>query len=254
MAARQALGDRVPIPPGMKPGHVLWVDTQAPGGPVERRFLCATQTDIDRGWVASDRLRQLRPGEIGLSSDADDVRSLTGNMEPAKVLDPVAFPPAHTGLVGRYWRCNLAELRKLYPRDGDTSVACWIVEAPWAHPVWHSYVAVLIHLRRAPGVPDPLVYLQGATHEIWLYALAHDRPREAGIRGRESPLKFAMEPKQFAAQFIEPTDAAAVSRVEAALAEVCSGHLSPDSGHHHQLEWAVRFGANMIKGHREAAE
>jgi hypothetical protein len=145
-------------------------------------------------------------------------------------------------------------LRKRYPTDVDTSVAVWIVEAAWAHPIWHSYVAVLVHLRAAPGVPEPLIYLQGATHEIWLYALAHDRPREPGIRGRESPMRHAMEPKQFAAQFIERDDEAAHARVEAALAEVCSGHLSPDSGHHHQLEWAVRFGANMLKGYRDAAE
>lgn len=251
----QPLGARIPIPANvaatLRPGHVMWVDTQAEGAPVERRFLCVTQTDIERGWVAAERLRNLGPGDVGMSSDADDVRSLTGSMEPAPVKDPVTFPPIHTGFVGRYWRCNLVELRKafreLYTGRADATLACWVLEAPWAHPVWSSYVVVLIHLRPIAGGKAPIIYLDGATHEMWLYALSQDAPREPAIRGRESPMAHAMNPKQFAAQFIEPSDEAAMARVEAALKEVCSGHPSPDSGHHHQLEWAVRFGANMLK-------
>lgn len=250
----QPLGDRVQIPADvaatLRPGHVMWFDTQAVGAPVERRFLCVTQSDIDRGWVHAERLRRLRPGDVGMTTDADDVRSLTGSMEPAPVNDAVAFPPLHVGYVGRYWRCNLTEIRKqlLLPVTEDATVGVWIVEAPWAHPIWHSYAAVLVHLRPLSDKRPTVFYLEGASHEFWLFALSPEVRREPAIRGRENPVARTLSPKQFAAQFIEPSDEAATARVEAALKEVCSGHLSPDSGHHHQLEWAVRFGANMMKG------
>jgi hypothetical protein len=77
------------------------------------------------------------------------------------------------------------------------------------------------------------------------------------MRGRDTPAEATRwSPMQFGSPVRSSRDdeAATMERVEAALAEVCSGHLSPDSGHHHQLEWAVRFGANMLKGYRDAAE
>lgn len=240
--------ERITLPPGLSAGQVLWVDTRSKDGPVERRFVVVNRSEIQRGWIEPERLECLRPGDIGMSSNASDVRSVTGSLEPAKVLDKVTLPAIHEGHVGRFWRGNLTQLYKTFPNPNgqpDGTVAYWVIEAPWAHPVWHSYTAVLVHLRDI-GLPTKF-YLEGATHEIWLYAMTPDKPRDGAVRGRVSPLELAMTPKQFAAQFIEPNDQAAKARVEVALEEVCAGRLSPDSDRHHQLEWARRFGDNMMK-------
>lgn len=238
--------ERIALPPGLQAGQVLWVDTQQPGGPVERRFLVLTRSEIQRGWVKAERVAQLQAGDVGMSTNSADVRALTGSMEPAKPLDHVSLPALHEGHVGRFWRGNLAALRKRLPTDRpDGTVAYWIVEAPWAHPVWHSYNVLLVHLRDI-GLPTKF-YLDGATHELWLHALNPEQPRDPFVRGRASPMEATLSPKQFAAQFIEPNDQAAAARVTAALEEVCAGRLSPDSDHHHQLEWARRFGDNMMK-------
>lgn len=240
---------RIALPPGLQAGQVLWVDTQQPGGPVERRFLVLNRSEIQRGWVRAERVAQLKNGQVGMSSNSADVRSLTGTMEPAKPLDRVSLEAIHEGHVGRYWRGNLVQLRKQLQLETagrpDGTVGYWIVEAPWAHPVWHSYLALLVHLRDI-GLPTKF-YLDGATHELWLFALDPQMPRDSFVRGRTSPMEATLSPKQFGAQFIEPNDDAAKARVEAALEEVCAGRLSPDSDHHHQLEWARRFGDNMMK-------
>lgn len=243
--------ERITLPPGLQAGQVLWVDTRTkPSAPVERRFLVVNRSEIERGWVEAERLLPLGPGDVGMSTNSADVRALTGTLEPAKPLDRVSLRPLHEGHVGRFWRGNLTALRhhvreQLATDRPDGTVAYWIVEAPWAHPVWHSYSVLLVHLRDI-GLPTKF-YLAGATHEIWLHALDPQAPRDAFVRGRASPMEATLSPKQFAAQFVELNDDAAAARVTAALEEVCAGRLSPDSDHHHQLEWARRFGDNMMK-------
>ena len=54
---------------------------------------------------------------------------------------------------GKAWRFDLDAIRMRMKADpaSDAAVDAWLIEAPWAHPVWHSYLVMLIHLRPIPG-------------------------------------------------------------------------------------------------------
>jgi hypothetical protein len=156
------------------------------------------------------------------------------------VFDHIDVTPTLVGPHGRAWKVDIDEV---YQRRGITreaEVAEWVVEAPWAHPVWHSYVLVVIHLRPMPG-PAVKLFLDGATHEVWVLALDPDSSREKMITtGEMVPLR----PMNFAAQIIEPSDDAAAARIEKTVRSICDGKLSPDTDF--VASWAARFGDNML--------
>ena len=147
--------------------------------------------------------------------------------------DPVSAEPAILGPRGRAWTL---------PLPSALTVASLMIEAPWAHPFWHSYAFWLVHLRPAPGTPELIIHLPGATHELVLAALDPKHPRERVLAGGPLPV---LTPMNFAAQIIEPTDAAALERVWRAAQAVCDGRLSPDTDHRHS--WAALFGGNMLQ-------
>lgn len=182
---------------------------------------------------------------IVVGSGAQAIRALTGNLEPADVKDPVSAAPDLVGHVGRAWKQDLdAMRRKLGVRaEDDGALAIWIVEAPWAHLAWHSYVLVLVHLRPMPDGRATVFHLEGATHELWLYAANPDTPREPVIRGEAT--FNVLHPCNFAAQLIEASDEAALAKIEAAVRDVIDGRLSPDTDF--RRTWADRFGWNMMK-------
>jgi hypothetical protein len=51
------------------------------------------------------------------------------------------------------------------------AVGSWIVEAPWAHPVWSQYFVTFCHLRQLENAPPPIKFDRQATHEIVVAAL-----------------------------------------------------------------------------------
>lgn len=115
-------------------------------------------------------------GVIG--TGAENVRMLAGlapRTAPRPPLDEVAMEPAITGAHGRGWACDLEEGRRLLAdrANDDATVAMWVIEARYAHPVWHSYLLVLVHLRPMADLRETVFYLQGATHEL-MYLLGHD--------------------------------------------------------------------------------
>jgi hypothetical protein len=158
--------------------------------------------------------------------------------------DAVTLAPDVTGPHGRAWAVRLASARlaRGFKPEDDAMVAGWVVEAPWAHPAWHSYALLLMHLRPMPDNRPTKFYLEGATHEIWLYALNPDFPRQPMIERLE--LRF-LTPLNFAAQFIAESDAAASNRALQAVMDICAGNLSPDTDFIRY--WAARFGGNMLK-------
>jgi hypothetical protein len=163
---------------------------------------------------------------------------------PTTIKDPVSAPPIVSGPHGRAWLCDVALIqrsRNIKP-EYDALLADWIVEAPWAHPAWHSYAVVLVHLRPVPD-RETKFYLDGATHELWVLALDPNKDRNKILIGRER--KYWLQPINFAAQFIEPTDELALTRVRAAVQEICDGVLCPDTDFIRQ--WATRFGDNMMQ-------
>jgi len=166
-----------------------------------------------------------------------------------KPKDEVTRQPDIATEFGRAWRVDLERAREtLGGGREDATVEVWVVEAPWAHPCWRSYAISLVHLRPLPGFSPPLLYQRGVTHELLVWALNPDHPRLPTIDG--SARFYRLEPRNFGAQIIEPSDEAARARVRSAVEEICSGTLSPDTDF--IREWVRRFGDNMLKGRQEA--
>ncbi|WP_374572566.1 hypothetical protein [Phenylobacterium sp.] len=180
---------------------------------------------------------------------AETIAGLSGHLGPLAKSDPsgdpIAVAPTIEGAHGRAWLVDQEALWRLNPgaaRDGQ--VANWVVEAPWAHPIWHSYWIALVHLRPIPGlVGATRFYLKDATHELWVFALNPDARREPFVAAQEGP-KY-LTPKNFGAQLVEANDAEAFGRVEAAVRDIVDGQLNPDTDA--MSQWAARFGDNMLK-------
>ena len=111
--------------------------------------------------------------------------------------------------------------------------AVWSVKAPWAHPLWHSYVTVLYDL--TTPVPEriaadgPVLYMPTATHEFLLYALDPDQPVP---KITEDPTTWAyrrLSPANHGYQFAAASDDAAFARIDKLMAEIDRGNLSPDT-------------------------
>lgn len=165
--------------------------------------------------------------------------------------DPVNLPPDLTGLHARAWRVDIEATRRKLKRtaEQDGTVGVWIAEAPWAHPFWHSYAIVLLHLRPLPDKGAARFYLEGATHEIWVQALNADYPREPVILGTQ--LWALLKPNNYSSQFISASDTTATADVEAVVQRICDGTLSPDTDC--VSEWKRLFGDNMFTNRDFAA-
>jgi hypothetical protein len=159
--------------------------------------------------------------------------------------DPISVAPVITGPKGRAWLCDIATRYRnlgITEADGRGDIANWIVEAPWAHPVWHSYQVVLLHLRPTTVDPSPMIHVPRATHEFWLQALDPQQPREPAILGTGPT--YTLSPMNFAAQLVSAGDADAIARVEIAVRRICSGSLSPDTDF--RRHWIALFGDGML--------
>lgn len=169
------------------------------------------------------------------------------------VPDVITLPPTIMGSFGRAWLCDHATFIARHAADprasADAVLAHWLIEAPWAHPAWHSYSLILVHLRPIPDNRPTVFYLPGASHEMWLYALDPDSPREPMIRGRAPPAWI--NPCNFSAQILEPADSEARVRIEDAVRRICAGTLSPDTDF--IRTWMHMFGDNMILGDKKRA-
>lgn len=174
---------------------------------------------------------------------------------PSHSADPISISPHITGSVGRAWSCDLEALRQRIGKssEDDGTLAFWVIEAPWAHPIWHSYHMALLHLRpMADGRPTKF-YLEGATHEIWLHALDPDGKRQPLIEGHMwgKDTCQPLTPINFSSQFIEQSDDSAKARCEKAIQRICDGTLSPDTDY--VRHWMHLFGDCMVKGDKKRA-
>jgi len=167
----------------------------------------------------------------------DEIMSTTA---PKWQQDVITTPPTIETEYARIWHIT--------PLDQETpkrllGTGLWLIEAPWAHPFWHSYALSLINLAVVP--PDapypPIIYLPGATHEMVLLALDPESPRQPMIDGLDFRL---LTPANFAAQMIMPDDAAAIANVERALGLIADGQLSPDTDF--IRDWVRLFGDSMM--------
>lgn len=159
-------------------------------------------------------------------------------------LDPITAVPDKATSHGRAWSIDIEAVRAFHGQDParDGTIASWLIEAEWAHPVWHSYNLVLVHLRQIPGMEPPIIRVPGATHEFWLYVLDPDEPRQAMLSRAKVRWLY---PANFAAQLVADSDAAAIARVREAVDLVVDGMLNPDSDALRQ--WVGIFGDAMLK-------
>jgi hypothetical protein len=163
-------------------------------------------------------------------------------------LDPIARFPSHADKHGKAWRLDLEEVRRRHGVEAsrDAALDFWLVEAPWANPIWHSYVIGLQHLRPVVEGEPIVVKRPGATHEFFVAALDPGAPREPFVRGEASPA--VLRPLNFVAQLVEESDEAARERVRGAVMKICAGTLSPDVDF--QSQWVAMFGGYMLQGRR----
>jgi hypothetical protein len=150
--------------------------------------------------------------------------------------------PDIEGPHGRAWRCDLEAIRAKHKlaKGADATVCAWIVEAKWAHPLWECYALGAIHLRPMPGTPPAKISLEGATHEVILYALDPGRPPDLF-----NPLSTRLEPANFCGQWRATSDLEAEGKIEGCVREIVTGHLSPDTDFIRQ--WVERFSGSNLK-------
>lgn len=150
-------------------------------------------------------------------------------------------PPDMTGQHGAAWRVNLAAVIAKYPAGPpmELTPCAWVVHAPYAHPIWHSYAIACVALRHHERAPVPRICLEGATHQIMVWALDPEHPVTVDDRPR------LLTPLNFGAQFIAESDVAAVKRIDETVRDVIEANLNPDTDAVQQ--WFARFGDNMVR-------
>lgn len=164
---------------------------------------------------------------------------------PSEITDQVTAKPVLTGEGTKAWLTNSAEGRRIKKLrdDEDACIMHWIIEAPWAHPAWHSYSLVVIHLRPMLG-NEVKLFLPMATHELWLFALDPEKDRNPLINTGITDNHW-LAPINFAAQFTEISDELAKERVQAVVQRIVDRKLSPDTDF--RADWVKLFGDNMVK-------
>lgn len=163
-----------------------------------------------------------------------------------EITNPVTSEPILFGEETKAWLTNNAEGRRqmnIQEKD-DACIAHWIIEAPWAHPAWHSYSLVAVHLRPMPNGCVTKFFLPMATHELWLFALNPESDRNQLIRDGITHDHW-LSPINFAAQFTEISDELAVERIRNTVQLICDRKLSPDTDF--RADWIKLFGDNMVK-------
>ena len=141
---------------------------------------------------------------------------------------------------GPYGQANEYDIPAITRKYGpNATLVAYYVNVPWANSMWTSYEIGIMHMRAVAGLPAPKFALPGATHEIFVFALADGpfHPCRGGNR---------LTSQNFGAQMILTSDDAAIGHVEKAVEDIVHGDLSPDTDF--TQHWIYRFGASNIKG------
>lgn len=109
----------------------------------------------------------------------------------------------------------------------------WVIDAPWAHPLWSQYVVLLYDLTTVQeGVEMPKVVLEGATHEFMVYAVDPDakieKDTDAWELGKSGQLRL-LQPANYGYQFKAETNEAAEGRIQGLVDQILAQTLSPDT-------------------------
>lgn len=182
---------------------------------------------------------------IGRPQRGSHVPSTVLGGTTARVGRPIGATPHVRGRFGSAWLANLQAARKKQPPGSppDALVSHWIVEAPFADPICHSYAIILAHLRQLPNKPPATHYTPDATHEICLHAIDTRADREAMLTGPVNPNAW-LTPANYASQFKARDDDEAHRRLADAVVLICGGRLNPSADWQHA--WVQLFGDCML--------
>ena len=163
----------------------------------------------------------------------------------AELIDKISRLPRMCSALGRAWMIDESKINAAVNRDADHAGigASWLIEAPWAHPAWHSYFLTAMHLRPIRGMDPPFILLDGATHEVALYALDPRRPRDGFADSREAAV--FLTPANFHGQWHADSDQHARDHIYECVLDILRGKLSPDTDFRSQ--WVDRFSDSNIK-------
>lgn len=196
----------------------------------------------------------LKPGTLQLAGAAAGSEELPPivNSRRCRITRPLLEPATITRQWGRGWRVDLDAARRkrllqqtpMHRVLPDATVAHWVVEAPWSSEVIHSYSLILVHLRFDLIHAPVMRYLEGATHELALFAINPEADRGLMLRAPTDGRSW-LQPAVFAAQVVEPSDEAVAARVARTVELICDGRLSPHPAH--MRSWVELFGDNMMR-------
>lgn len=151
--------------------------------------------------------------------------------------------PTMRGKLGNAWLIDMQAISQRRGLVNDPRAAVtlpsWIASAAYAHPLWSHYAILCVALRDVPGVPKAKVNLEGATHEVMVFAL--DPDHKPAVDDFPRPL----QPANFIGQFVATDDLSAAAYVQDAVRDVIDGILNPDTDY--RRHWVYRFSASNLK-------
>lgn len=133
--------------------------------------------------------------------------------------------PDFEGIHGRMWKVPMKTLLECGP---NTTLGCWILTVPGAHPLWHSYLLSIIHLRDVPGFPPAKKKYPEAEYEVILFALDPDEdlPDPDDVKNFHPVI---LTPPNLVEQIHGITDEQVVSIAEKLCRAFIDGIASPDT-------------------------
>lgn len=135
---------------------------------------------------------------------------------------------------------------------GKAFGAAWLLTAPWAHPFWSQYEIALYDLTtKIEGMGDPILYLEGATHEVAVHALDPNHPVDRLPRkdseGSWLGALHRLTPANHAYQFRAESDEAATARIQGVVDAINAGTVSPDTDFIQQWDALFSDGQSLRK-------
>jgi hypothetical protein len=130
-------------------------------------------------------------------------------------------------------------------KPGSAFGVQWLVDVPWAHPVWRQYAFFLHDLTSDLGRP-PLLYAEGVTHELVVFAVDPTKRQITDLRHR--PDAWLLQPPNHAYQFAAANDAEAEARIATLVRRVEQRTLSPDTDFRPEWDRLFADGVSLLVG------
>lgn len=121
--------------------------------------------------------------------------------------------------------------KEVHPDTRIFNIA-WMIDAPWAHPMWNQYVLLMYDLTSdAPTAVKPKIVLEGATHEFFLFAINPEFPveKDAPIWQQHDGKFNVLQPANYGYQFKAESNEAATARIQQIIDKIVVMELSPDT-------------------------